>query len=456
MIQHRNTQTRRTRRLAILVPVFLQLILIGGFISFLILSQETLQQNQTGTDFNCFSNVGLSPAGEKVFKSLNKMHLIPIYKKAAAENNIPWEYLVGINYVESTLGTNKSASNVGAIGPMQFMERTWVGWSEQFAVDYPNARTQHWGKGDINDIYLNEIKKPEVIKRYGGLGRDGDGDGIADPLNEVDAIFSAANYLARNGMAEGKIDKAIFAYNHSMDYVNLVKSKANEFTQPVSADMQQDHLSSSNEDNSQNLDSDKDNTNNSQDQDVDKDNTNNSQDQESDEDNTKNSQDINNQSESETVNHPLVIGDCGSQMVDNSPGWGWPLPKTVNVRISNGWGAVEAFRNYVPHSGTDFAAPNINGDPIVATKSGTIVSVGYLGNCGNHVTIDHGNGVTSVYCHFSNNQPLVKVGQQVKKGQLVGYVGTTGRSTGPHLHYGIKVNGRFVNPLNYIDLKSMK
>ena len=67
---------------------------------------------------------------------------------------------------------------------------------------------------------------------------------------------------------------------------------------------------------------------------------------------------------------------------------------------------------------------------------------------GNHVILDHGNGVYTVYMHAS--KLLVSVGQEVVQGQTIALVGTTGMSTGPHLHFSVKLNGQYVNPLNYV------
>jgi murein DD-endopeptidase MepM/ murein hydrolase activator NlpD len=98
------------------------------------------------------------------------------------------------------------------------------------------------------------------------------------------------------------------------------------------------------------------------------------------------------------------------------------------------------------HEGMDIAAPF--GSPIVATAEGIVSFVGPLGSFGNVVFINHGHGLTTFYAHASSSG--VKEGQQVKRGQVVAHVGTTGRSTGPHVHYEVQVNGATVNPIKYI------
>lgn len=99
----------------------------------------------------------------------------------------------------------------------------------------------------------------------------------------------------------------------------------------------------------------------------------------------------------------------------------------------------------MPHNGVDFAAPV--GAPVYATAAGVVTSVGNDGPCGNKVEISHTGGIASVYCHLSRYAAGLHVGEHVEQRQLIGYVGQTGRVTGPHLHFGIKRNGVFVDPM---------
>lgn len=98
------------------------------------------------------------------------------------------------------------------------------------------------------------------------------------------------------------------------------------------------------------------------------------------------------------------------------------------------------------HPGLDISADH--GQPIQATADGTVVGAGYNGNYGNLVTIDHGFGITTRYAHLSRF--AVRIGQQVQRGQVIGYVGSTGRSTSPHLHYEVLVNGQLTNPFRLL------
>jgi murein DD-endopeptidase MepM/ murein hydrolase activator NlpD len=98
------------------------------------------------------------------------------------------------------------------------------------------------------------------------------------------------------------------------------------------------------------------------------------------------------------------------------------------------------------HTGIDLSTEK--GTPVVATGNATVASAGYNGAYGNMLVLDHGYGMVSRYAHLSAF--AVKMGQKVTKGQVVGYVGATGRATGAHLHYEILVNGQLINPLQVI------
>tara|TARA_B100001057_G_scaffold471541_1_gene533969 strand:- start:557 stop:1840 length:1284 start_codon:yes stop_codon:yes gene_type:complete len=95
------------------------------------------------------------------------------------------------------------------------------------------------------------------------------------------------------------------------------------------------------------------------------------------------------------------------------------------------------------HRGTDFAAPT--GTPIMASGSGTIKKAGWCGGGGNCVVIRHNSTYQTIYAHMSKFAKGIKKGTRVKQGQIIGYVGSTGKSTGPHLHYEVVVNGKKVN-----------
>lgn len=100
------------------------------------------------------------------------------------------------------------------------------------------------------------------------------------------------------------------------------------------------------------------------------------------------------------------------------------------------------------HQGVDLAGPE--GTPIYASRSGTVTIARFSNSAGYYVTINHGDGYSSVYMHMTNY--VVSVGQSVSQGQLIGYMGSTGISTGSHLHFGISYNGTYVNPALYVPL----
>jgi murein DD-endopeptidase MepM/ murein hydrolase activator NlpD len=127
-----------------------------------------------------------------------------------------------------------------------------------------------------------------------------------------------------------------------------------------------------------------------------------------------------------------------------------PYRKPVGgeVEFTSGFGVrVDPFVGRpAMHTGLDFRAST--GDPVHATADGKVVSAGWAGGYGRMVEIDHGNGLSTRYGHLSAIN--VKVGQSVKIGQVVGEVGSTGRSTGPHLHYETRVDGEAVDPQKFL------
>lgn len=98
----------------------------------------------------------------------------------------------------------------------------------------------------------------------------------------------------------------------------------------------------------------------------------------------------------------------------------------------------------MPHNGVDYAGTT--GTPVYASAAGTVVTAGNGGPCGNMVEIDHAGGITTAYCHLKGFAQGLHSGQKVESHQLVGYVGQTGRVTGPHLHFVAKKNGVFIDP----------
>ena len=124
----------------------------------------------------------------------------------------------------------------------------------------------------------------------------------------------------------------------------------------------------------------------------------------------------------------------------------WPLPGHYVITSQFGNRLHPVLKVYKLHTGVDIAGSGCNGDPVVAANDGTVIKATYSTAYGNYIIIDHGGGITTLYAHSS--KLLVKAGDKVKRGQEIMKVGTTGYSTGPHLHFEVRENGKYVNPLN--------
>lgn len=294
---------------------------------------------------------------------------IPIYKAAGEKYDVPWNLLAGVHRVETVFSTiGNMTSPVGAIGHMQFMPLTWLGWS------YPGDRL-----GNAN-VPKSILTSPAKIKEYGGYGRDANGDGKADPYDLEDAIHSAAYYLSENGIKDGNIRKAVFAYNHADWYVEEVLGFADAYVSGYR----------------------------------------------------------------EVKNSPKPL----AEIID---GISWPAPGIKGISSDYGYrthpvtGEKTSF-----HAGIDFSLPGSSdlGMPIVAFRSGVVKHAGWKGTLGKAVIIDHGDGMESSYGHL--NKIRISKGAKVESGQRVGDLGTTGRSTGPHLHFSVRINGDHVNPKKYL------
>jgi len=125
-----------------------------------------------------------------------------------------------------------------------------------------------------------------------------------------------------------------------------------------------------------------------------------------------------------------------------------PVSNKDLTRVASGFGyrIDPIYKTVKLHAGLDFAAPQ--GTPIYATANGTVTVAGNTGNgYGNHVVINHGYGYETLYGHMVKVK--AKVGQQIKRGEVIGYVGSTGKSTGPHCHYEVHKNGQKIDPVYF-------
>lgn len=260
---------------------------------------------------------------------------------------------------------------------------TWVGWS------YPGCG----GSGALLNVSDDIKSNPSVIKKYGGYGVDGDGDGKASMWNIADAIMSTANYMNKSGFSTNR-DAAIRRYNHSDSYVALINKKAQEFE-----------------------------------------------------------------------NAATYTDSGGGSGPANDLGFVAP---TVG-RITSSWG--DRYLGNTPnfHAALDIA--NSSGTNIYVVADGTVTyvqtgcppsaGIGKAGSqCGftwgNHIRVTHViKGVTyeTIYAHLSKVN--VSANTKVKSGQIIGKMGTSGNSSGPHLHIELHQpkrsgNNNALNPLYYL------
>ncbi len=124
----------------------------------------------------------------------------------------------------------------------------------------------------------------------------------------------------------------------------------------------------------------------------------------------------------------------------------WPAPSYTRISDEYGERMHPTLNVKKFHNGLDLAAPG--GSPILAAYNGTVVAASYSSTMGNYIMLYHGDNLYTIYMHAS--KLYVSQGAEVTKGQKIAAVGTTGRSTGNHLHFGVRLNGNYVNPWNYL------
>jgi len=129
-----------------------------------------------------------------------------------------------------------------------------------------------------------------------------------------------------------------------------------------------------------------------------------------------------------------------------SSGMIWPCPGYKTLTSYFGRRFHPVLKIYRSHNGIDIAAPS--GANIIAAASGEVITSEYSSSYGNYIVINHGSGVTTLYAHMSVRG--VSVGAKVSQGQSIGKVGSTGISTGPHLHFEVSVNGTRQDPQSYV------
>ena len=358
------------------------------------------------------------PAPELSYEELQQLWL-----RAGAAYAIPWQVLAAINKIESNFGRNMGPSSAGAVGWMQFMPDTWLRW-----------------------------------------GMDGNRDGIADPWNPEDAIHSAARYLAAaNGRTD--ISRAIFAYNHAQWYVDDVLQLAAMFggdlagadavfsldRMAVALEDAQEHVAALAEqlDAAEAVESDsaaeaerlvavaddlellvsdrvlaeKDAF------------------QAAEEHAAAAAEADGLRAELEQAQLALETAQSSAESAAFAPAAAGVLRMPTRADgyvfpVGGGPGAVSVGHRHHDYPAADIAAPL--GAPLYALADGLVLSIVDDGRCGTGLVLQTLDGLEWVYCHLSYRDPGLEQGSLVTAGQWVGLVGSTGHSTGPHLHLGLR------------------
>ncbi|MEF3355820.1 peptidoglycan DD-metalloendopeptidase family protein [Paenibacillus sp. GYB006] len=343
-----------------LIPI----LLIGSLFALMLMVMMFSSSDSEG-------NYGGGGWGSGIISSLGESEIpaeyIPIYQAAAEKFGVPWNLLAAVHRIETRFSTlDPMISSVGAEGHFQFMPCTFIGWG--------HSSCSGSGAGNFSD---EEKTSLDLISKYGGYGVDANGDGRADMWDLEDAVFSAANYLGKSGAASGNIEKALYQYNHSQEYVSEVMKYATLYvTEGYDA---------------------------------------------------------------------IIIPEPGKS--------GFSRP--VNGQVTSEFGPrTHPVTGEVgkPHEGVDFACSY--GQPIPASKAGTVIMAGWQNasnpneGYGQYVRVDHGGGYVTIYAHLSSIK--ARAGDQVSAGTVLGGCGSTGSSTGNHLHFEIIINGLKVNPLLFV------
>ena len=128
-----------------------------------------------------------------------------------------------------------------------------------------------------------------------------------------------------------------------------------------------------------------------------------------------------------------------------------PVLQKGGHKVTSPFGMRTIWGKQSMHNGIDLVGPGSTLDYIVAYADGKVTISKYSSSAGEYVAIDHGDGIITRYLHMKKGSRTVKAGQTVKKGQVLGYMGATGNVTGAHLHFDIKIDGKYVDPAPYLE-----
>ncbi len=142
-----------------------------------------------------------------------------------------------------------------------------------------------------------------------------------------------------------------------------------------------------------------------------------------------------------------ALGKSSNNVVYKGNGkFAWPSAASTRITSQYGYRIHPIFGTKKLHRGLDIGAPA--GTDVLAAEDGVVLTAGYNNSYGYYITINHGSGYVTLYAH--NSKLLVKSGQSVTRGQVIAKCGSTGNSTGPHIHFEVQINGKLANPLNYL------
>ena len=357
------------------------------------------------------------PVRELSYEELNAL-----WVRAGAAYGIPWQVLAAINKIESNFGRNMGPSSAGAVGWMQFMPDTWLRW-----------------------------------------GVDGSGDGIADPWNPEDAVHAAARYLAAAG-GQTDISRAIFAYNHAQWYVDDVLQLANLFAGGGGADVvfSLDRMAVALEDAEADVArlAEELRTAQAHQQELEG-HADLIRDEASDlalllsdrlsaerdafaaeaERDEAAAEVARLQGELDAAEAALAAARSGAHSASFLPAAAGMLRMPTRADgyvfpVGGGPAMVSVGHHHHDYPAADIAAPL--GAPVYALADSLVESLVDDDRCGIGFTLRSLDGLEWVYCHLSHRDGAVQEGVVLRAGQWVGLVGSTGHSTGPHLHLGLK------------------
>ncbi len=153
------------------------------------------------------------------------------------------------------------------------------------------------------------------------------------------------------------------------------------------------------------------------------------------------------EAESKAIASQIAAIQAKSRGTTSAPGaYVWPAPSSRTITSEYGYRIHPIQGTKKLHTGMDIGAKS--GSNVIASAGGTVIMSQYYGGYGNCIIIDHGGGVSTLYAHMS--KLIAKNGQKVNAGDVIGLVGSTGNSTGPHLHFEVRINGNTQNPRNYV------